>query len=77
MLTLFGLFAEAAMAERLMRTLWPMLWLLPTIAGAAAIAWRITGREAALIVLLLAVIGLPAFTSSGRAASIITTCRSR
>ena len=49
------------MAERLMRTVWPMLWLLPTIAGAAAIAWRIAGREAALIVLLLAVIGLPAF----------------
>ncbi len=60
-LALFGLFAESAMAERLMRTVWPMLWLLPTIAGAAAIAWRIAGREAALIVLLLAVIGLPAF----------------
>ena len=58
---LFGLFAETEMAERLMRTVWPMLWLLPTIAGAAAIAWRIAGREAALIVLLLAVIGLPAF----------------
>jgi len=60
-LWLFGLFAEAAMAERLMRTVWPMLWLLPTIAGAAAIAWRIAGREAALIALLLAAIGLPAF----------------
>src|SRR6185436_17267091 len=36
-------------------------WLLPVIAGAAAIAWRIAGREAALIALLLAVVGLPAF----------------
>lgn len=60
-LWIFGLFAEPAMAERLMRTVWPMLWLLPTIAGAAAIAWRIAGREAALIALLLATIGLPAF----------------
>jgi hypothetical protein len=60
-LWMFGLFAEPAMAERLMRAVWPMLWLLPTMAGAAAIAWRIAGREAALIVLLLAAIGLPAF----------------
>jgi hypothetical protein len=40
-----------------------MLWLLPTMAGAAAIAWRIAGREAALIALLLAAIGLPALPS--------------
>ena len=60
-LWLFGLFAEPAMAERLMRTAWPMLWLVPTMAGAAAIAWRIAGREAALITLLLAAVGLPAF----------------
>ena len=60
MLWLFGLFAEPAMAERLMRTVWPMLWLLPTMAAAAAIAWRIAGREAALVALLMAVIGLPA-----------------
>ena len=44
-----------------MRTVWPMLWLLPTMAGTAAIAWRIAGREAALIALLLALVGLPAF----------------
>ena len=56
-----GWFAEPAMAERLMRTVWPMLWLLPTIGGAAAIAWRIVGRDAALLTLLLAVVGLPAF----------------
>ena len=58
---LFGLFAEPAIAERLMRTVWPLLWLLPTIGGMAAIAWRIAGREAALVALLLAILGLPAF----------------
>src|SRR5262245_14040954 len=57
----FGLFFDAAFAERLMRTTWPMLWLLPTIGGMAAIAWRIAGREAALVALLLALVGLPAF----------------
>lgn len=53
-LALFGLFLDGALAERLMRTTWPMLWLLPTMAGSAAIAWRIAGREAALLALLLA-----------------------
>src|SRR3954470_2130338 len=60
-LWVFGWFAGPEMAERLMRTAWPLLWLLPTIAGTAAIAWRTAGREAALIALLLAVVGLPAF----------------
>jgi len=60
-LWLCGLFAEPALAERLMRSAWPMLWLLPSIGGAAAIGWRIAGREAALIALLLAAVGLPAF----------------
>jgi len=60
-LWLFGWFAGPVMAERLMLTVWPMLWLLPTMAAAAAIAWRIAGREAALVALLLAAIGLPAF----------------
>ena len=59
-LWVFCLFAEPAMAERLMRTVWPMLWLLPTMGGAAAIAWRIAGRDAALIALLLGVLGFPA-----------------
>ena len=54
-------FADAALAERLMRTVWPMLWLLPAIGGVAAIAWRMAGREAALVVLLFAAVGLPAF----------------
>jgi len=60
-LWVFGLFFDGALAERLMRTTWPMLWLLPAMAGTAAIAWRIAGREAALIALLLALVGLPAF----------------
>src|SRR3954468_3442781 len=53
---------EPALAERLMRTVWPMLWLLPAMAGAAAIAWRLAGREAALIALLLAVLGFQALS---------------
>jgi hypothetical protein len=56
---LFRLFADQALAERLMLALWPVLWLIPTIGGAAAIAWRIAGREAACVVLLLAVFGIP------------------
>ena len=48
-------------AERLMRAWWPLLWLLPTIAGMTAIAWRIAGREAAMVALLLAVAGMPAY----------------
>jgi hypothetical protein len=61
MLWLFGQFTDAAFAERLMRTVWPMLWLLPAIAGATAIAWRIAGRDAAPIALVLTAVGLPAF----------------
>src|SRR5262249_22649263 len=53
-------FTDAAMAERLMRTVWPLLWLLPAMIGASAIAWRLAGREAAQVTLLLAVAGLPA-----------------
>jgi hypothetical protein len=52
---------DAPLAERLMRAMWPMLWLVPTIAGSAATAWRLAGREAALIVLMFAVLALPAF----------------
>jgi hypothetical protein len=48
-------------AERLMRAWWPLMWLLPTIAGMAAIAWRIAGREAAMVALLLALVGIPAY----------------
>jgi len=59
-LWLLSVFAAPALAERLMFTVWPLLWLAPAMAGTAAIAWRIAGREAALIALLMAVVGLPA-----------------
>jgi hypothetical protein len=58
--TLFHHFSDAAFSERLMRAIWPVLWLLPAIGGVAAIAWRLAGREAAILVLLFAVIDLPA-----------------
>src|SRR5262245_18923650 len=60
LLLLFRLFVDGALAERLMRTVWPLLWLMPVMLGTAATAWRIAGREAALVTLVLAVIGLPA-----------------
>jgi hypothetical protein len=61
LLLLFRCFADGAMAERLMRATWPLLWILPTLIGTAAIAWRIAGRQAAMIVLVFAIIGMPAF----------------
>jgi hypothetical protein len=61
LLFLFGLFTDGASAERLMRAWWPLLWLWPTIAGMAAIAWRVAGREAATVALLLALVGVPAY----------------
>jgi hypothetical protein len=51
-------YLEPQSAERLMRAWWPLLWLLPTIAGMTAIAWRIAGREAAMVALLLALAGI-------------------
>jgi hypothetical protein len=59
--SLFGLFVDRAAAEALTTIVWPLLWLLPTMGAAAAIAWRIGGREAAVIALLLCVFGLPGF----------------
>src|SRR5262249_52747811 len=56
---LFHAVADHSLAERLMMATWPVLWLLPTIGGAVAIAWRLAGRDAVLIVLLLAVFGFP------------------
>jgi hypothetical protein len=56
---IFNLFVSNALAERLMAATWPVLWLLPTIGGAVAITWRLAGREAAFVVLLLAVFGMP------------------
>jgi hypothetical protein len=61
LLALFKWYADPLAAERLMRATWPLLWLLPTIAGMAAVAWRIAGREAAMVALLLALVGVPAY----------------
>jgi hypothetical protein len=58
---IFHWVADSALAERLMRAVWPVLWIMPTLVGTAAIAWRIAGRQAAMIVLVFAVIGMPAF----------------
>ncbi len=49
----------SALAERLMAALWPVLWLIPATGGIAAIAWRFAGREAAILVLLLAIFNTP------------------
>ena len=71
-------FFDPALAERLMRTVVADALAAAAMAGTAAIAWRIAGREAALIALLLArgrVAGIPSVPA--RAASIITMCRSR
>ena len=54
-------FADAAFAERLVRVVWPMLWLLPAMIGVTAMSWRLAGRQAAYAALLLLVVGLPAF----------------
>ena len=61
LLLVFNRFTDAAFAERLVRTIWPMLWLIPAMAGACAIAWRIAGRAAVPLALLLTAVGLPAF----------------
>ena len=57
----FGQFVDQTLAERLMRVVWPLVWALPAILAAAAIGWRIAGRPAAVVTLLFAVIGQPAF----------------
>ena len=58
----FRTITDAALAERLMLAVWPVLWLVPTIGAVAAVAWRLGGREAALVVLLLAVLGVPGWS---------------
>src|SRR5262245_62787542 len=56
---LFRSFVGDSLAEQLMVATWPLLWLIPAVGGAAAIAWRVAGREAAYVVLLMAVLGTP------------------
>jgi hypothetical protein len=55
------LFTEQAMSERLLRALWPLLWLFPTMLGVVVIAWRLGGREAAMVALLFVLVGQPAY----------------
>ena len=57
----FRPFAGTAQAELLMRAVWPLLWLFVAMASVAALAWRIGGRTAALIALVLATLALPGF----------------
>ncbi len=57
----FSAFTDHALAERLLRVIWPLVLIAPALAGVCAIAWRLAGREAALLTLLLAVAGVPAY----------------
>lgn len=57
----FKLFTDTANAERLMRVTWPLLWLLPSLCGVAAVAQRLAGREGVWLALLLAVLGLAVY----------------
>ncbi len=58
---LFRAVADDGMAERLMRALWPLLWILPAIIGASSVAWRMAGVQAAMITLLLILAGGSAY----------------
>ena len=74
----FNAFAEHALSERLLRVVWPLLFIAPALGGVCAIAWRLAGREAALADTCCS--RSPAcrpISNSGPAASIITMCRSR
>ncbi len=57
----FRPFAAPDLAEQLMRAAWPLLWLLAAMTAAAALAWRIAGRNAALAALVVGACALPAF----------------
>jgi len=58
---LFALLFEPAMAERLMRAVWPLLWLGIALVGAMAVARRIAGDQGVLAAAFLALLGLPAY----------------
>lgn len=61
MFMLFRTLADGELAERLMRVAWPLLWLIPAMAGTLLLALRLGGRSAAFVALLLLLFGLPAF----------------
>ncbi len=54
------LFTTPASAEWIMRLVWPLLWLLPCMAGSVFIALRLYGRNAALVALGFSVVALAA-----------------
>ncbi|MDC7786240.1 hypothetical protein PQJ75_01470 [Rhodoplanes sp. TEM] len=61
---LYGLVSLAtapALAERLMRTVWPLLWLIPAMAAVLITSARLAGTAALAPAALLLVLGLPAF----------------
>jgi hypothetical protein len=60
-LWIFTRLTDAAFAERLVRTVWPALWLLVAMAGIAATVWRVAGRNGALVALVLLAVGKPAY----------------
>jgi len=57
----FRLFTDDPVAERLMRAIWPLLWILPAMAGVAAIAWRLAAASSAFVALLLMLAGGSAY----------------
>jgi len=54
-------FAGQTPAERLMRAVWPLLWIAPALGAMCAIAWRCGSRPAALMALLIAVAAVPGY----------------
>src|SRR3954464_4824802 len=67
-LWVFGWFFDPAMAERLMRVVWPLLWLFPTNSGGVGVPRRIWGRAAAAIAGGVAI----AWRIGGREAALMT-----
>jgi hypothetical protein len=60
-LLLFNLFTDQAFSERLLRAVWPLLWIPGVIGGIGTVAWRLAGPPAAVVALLLAAVGEPAY----------------
>src|SRR5689334_8519272 len=46
---LFHQVVDGALAERLMRAVWPLLWIMPATLSVIAITWRLAGREGAVV----------------------------
>jgi hypothetical protein len=64
LVVVFRWFVSPELAERMARAVWPLMTLLPAFAGAAAIAARIAGRDAALMAIqmgAMSMVGLSIF----------------